>query len=184
MRPSSAWAAIGMIAVMALHAAGCASIVAVDVEPEKLAAARGAIRCQTEHVRMRATRIQVAAIRALTGGPSAWTAPSDAAGTNPHDRAGLRGGCANSVDQCVFASHPASGERIYRFDPHDLISGKSLRGSLGRGEPARHRRAALRRPSIVTERLAGRSPGRQALHPGRGQSGAGGSGVGQGDAGR
>ena len=32
--------------------------------------------------------------------------------------------------QCVFASHPPSGERI-SIDPHDLISGKRLQGSWG-----------------------------------------------------
>lgn len=38
----------------------------------------------------------------------------------------------NSGGLCVFASHPAHGERI-RLDPYDLISGKQIKGSWGGG---------------------------------------------------
>lgn len=116
---------IGMIAVMALRAAGCSTIVAVDVEPEKLASARELGATDTVDAR---TQDPVAAIRALTDGLGVDCAIDAAGRTRTIEQAfeAVRkfGG------QCVFASHPASGERI-SVDPHDLISGKSLRGSWG-----------------------------------------------------
>ncbi len=116
---------IGMIAVMALKAAGCSKIIAVDVEPAKLAAVRelGA----TDTIDARAVD-PVAAIRELTNGLGADCAV-DAAG-----RARTIEQAFESVrkfgGRCVFASHPPSGERI-SIDPHDLISGKRLQGSWG-----------------------------------------------------
>lgn len=116
---------IGMIAVMALKAAGCSRIIAVDVEPAKLAAGREFGVTDTIDARIVEP---VAAIRALTGGLGVDCAVDAAGRTRTIEQA------FESVrkfgGQCIFASHPASGERI-SLDPHDLISGKRLQGSWG-----------------------------------------------------
>jgi S-(hydroxymethyl)glutathione dehydrogenase/alcohol dehydrogenase len=116
---------IGMIAVMALRAAGCRTIIGVDVEPAKLEAALTFGVTDTVNARL---EDPVAAIRALTEGLGADYAV-DAAG-----RARTIEQAFESVRKfgglCVFASHPPSGERI-SLDPHDLISGRQLRGSWG-----------------------------------------------------
>ena len=116
---------IGMIAVMALKAAGCSRLIAVDVEPSKLAAGREFGVTDTIDAR---TVDPVAAIRALTDGLGVDCAVDAAGRTRTIEQA------FESVrrfgGQCVFASHPASGERI-SIDPHDLISGKRLQGSWG-----------------------------------------------------
>ncbi len=116
---------IGMIAVMALKAAGCSRIIAVDVEPAKLAAGRefGA----TDMIDARAVD-PVAAIRALTDGLGADCAIDAAGRTRTIEQAFAS--VRKFGGQCVFASHPPSGERI-SIDPHDLISGKRLQGSWG-----------------------------------------------------
>ena len=118
---------IGMIAVMTLRAAGCKSIIAVDVEPAKLAMAKA---LGVNHTIDARTEDPVAVIRALTGGLGADCAIDAAGRTRTIEQA------FESVrkfgGQCVFASHPATGERI-ALDPHDLISGKRIRGSWGGG---------------------------------------------------
>lgn len=129
---------IGLIAVMALKAAGCDRIIAVDIEPAKLVAGRefGV----TDMIDAR-TVDPVAAIRALTDGLGADCAVDAAGRTRTIEQA------FESVrkfgGQCVFASHPPSGERI-SIDPHDLISGKRLQGSWGGGS----------RPDIDVPRFA------------------------------
>ncbi len=116
---------IGMIAVMALKAAGCGRIIAVDVEPAKLA--EGREFGVTDTIDARAGD-PVAAIRALTDGLGVDCAVDAAGRTRTIEQA------FESVrkfgGQCVFASHPASGERI-SLDPHDLISGRRIQGSWG-----------------------------------------------------
>lgn len=116
---------IGMIALMALRAAGCSNLIAIDVEPTKLAAARA---LGVPHVIDANQADPVAAIRALTGGLGVDCA-FDAAGKvrtieQAFESVRKFGG------KCIFASHPATGERI-ALDPHELISGKTIRGSWG-----------------------------------------------------
>ena len=127
---------------MALRAAGCARIIAVDIEPTKLEAALtfGA----TDTINALADD-PVSKIRALTGGQGVDYAIDAAGRTQTIEQA------FQSVRKfgglCVFASHPASGERI-TLDPHDLISGKRIRGSWGgatRPDIDVHRFAALYR---------------------------------------
>ncbi len=116
---------IGMIAVMALKAAGCGRIIAVDVEPAKLAES-----CEfgaTDTIDARAVD-PVAAIRALTDGLGVDCAV-DAAGRSRTIEQAFES-VRKFGGQCVFASHPASGERI-SLDPHDLISGRRIQGSWG-----------------------------------------------------
>jgi S-(hydroxymethyl)glutathione dehydrogenase/alcohol dehydrogenase len=116
---------IGMIAVMALRAAGCARIIAVDVEPTKLMASLTFGATDTIDAR---TEDPVSAIRELTAGRGVDYAIDASGQTRTIEQA------FESVRKfgglCVFASHPANGERI-SLDPHDLISGKRLRGSWG-----------------------------------------------------
>ena len=117
---------VGASALMAIAALGCRRIIAVDVSADKLQLARklGATDC----IDARATD-PVAAIRALTDGHGA-------------DRAFDASGRASVIEQafaairrgglCLFASHPAAGERI-SIDPYELICGKRIQGSWGGG---------------------------------------------------
>jgi S-(hydroxymethyl)glutathione dehydrogenase/alcohol dehydrogenase len=144
---------IGMIAVMALRALDCASITVVDIEPNRLAAARELGATTTIDAR---TQDPVAHIRSLTRGLGADYA-IDAAGQvrtieQAFESVRKFGG------QCVFASHPESGQRL-SLDPHDLISGKIIRGSWGgasRPDVDIPRFAALYRSGrLPLERLVG-----------------------------
>lgn len=116
---------IGSAALLALSAMKLARLIAVDVQPAKLALARdlGA----TDVIDAGAAN-PVAAIRALTNGAGV-------------DRAVEAAGRADTIEQAfesvrrfgglaVFASHPASGARV-SLDPFELICGKQLRGSWG-----------------------------------------------------
>lgn len=138
---------IGLVALMALSAAGCAPVIAVDVVREKLdlaleSGATAAIDAGTQD--------PVAAIRELTGGAGADYA-IDAAG-----RASTIEQAFQSVRKfgglCVFASHPPAGQLI-QLDPHDMISGKRIRGSWGgASDPERDI------PRFAEMYLAGRLP--------------------------
>lgn len=116
---------IGLIALMTLRALGCARIIAVDVAPAKLDVA---LSCGATDLVNAGMQDPVAAIREITGGQGVDYAV-DAAG-----RARTIEQAFESVRRfgglCVFASHPPAGELI-KIDPHDLISGKLLRGSWG-----------------------------------------------------
>ena len=116
---------IGMIALMALRAVGCAPLVAVDVEPSKLEIARA---LGATDVVDAATADPVAAVRALTHGLGADYAVDAAGRTRTIEQAFEAVRSFGGL--CVFASHPPSGERI-ALDPHALISGKRIRGSWG-----------------------------------------------------
>ena len=137
---------IGMIALMALQAAGCVDLIAVDIEPAKLAAARA---LGVAHVIDARREDPVAAIRLLSDGLGVDCAIDAAGRTQTIEQA------FESVrkfgGRCIFASHPASGERI-SLDPHDLISGKVVQGSWGGGtKPDRDvpRFAALYREGLL-----------------------------------
>ncbi|MEO6340621.1 MAG: zinc-binding dehydrogenase [Caulobacteraceae bacterium] len=116
---------IGLVALMALRAAGCTPVIAVDVVAAKLDVA---LECGATVAIDASAQDPVAAIRDLTGG-------------NGADYAIEAAGRARTIEQafdsvrkfgglCVFASHPPAGELI-KLDPHDLISGKTIRGSWG-----------------------------------------------------
>lgn len=116
---------IGLITLMTFRALGCARIIAVDVSSRKLDVA---LKCGATDVVHAGMQDPVAAIRTITGNKGVDYAV-DAAG-----RARTIEQAFESVRRfgglCVFASHPAAGELI-KVDPHDLISGKLLRGSWG-----------------------------------------------------
>lgn len=118
---------IGMIALMTLRAAGCAELIAVDVEPEKLATARALGATHTIDARI---EDPVAAIRALSGGLGIDCAIDAAGQTHTIEQAFQA--VRKFGGRCIFASHPPNGERI-ALDPHDLISGKTIHGSWGGG---------------------------------------------------
>jgi len=116
---------IGMSALMATRLFDCAAVVAVDVSADKLALAK---EFGASHVVDASQQNPVERIREITGGPGV-------------DYAVEASGHARVIEQaldavrkggglCVFASHPRSGDRI-SIDPHDLISGKRIRGSWG-----------------------------------------------------
>ena len=116
---------IGMSALMATQLFDCSTVIAIDINPEKLALAKdfGAtftIDARSENVL--AQRLE------LTGG---WGL----------DYAVEATGLASTIELafesvrrhgglCVFASHPAHGSRI-SIDPFELICGKRIQGSWG-----------------------------------------------------
>jgi S-(hydroxymethyl)glutathione dehydrogenase/alcohol dehydrogenase len=116
---------IGLSSVMAALLEGCSPIIAIDVEPVKLAMATafGATHA------IDATKCDpVTAVREIVGSEGVDYS-IDAAGiarTIEQAFAVVRKGGG----RCVFASHPAAGEKIC-LDPFDLISGKRIEGSWG-----------------------------------------------------
>jgi S-(hydroxymethyl)glutathione dehydrogenase/alcohol dehydrogenase len=115
---------IGMSALMATRLFECKTVIAVDVAAEKLAMAR---EFGATHILDSTTEDPVAAIRRLTGGSGvdyAVEASGRARVIEQAFEAIRRGGV------CVFASHPAQGERV-SIDPYELICGKQIRGSWG-----------------------------------------------------
>lgn len=116
---------VGLSALMATMIFDCAQVIAVDVSADKLALA-GQFGATTVIDASREDAVGL--IRALTGGSGV-------------DYAVEASGQARVIEQafvsvrrdgglCVFASHPASGERI-SLDPYELICGKQIRGSWG-----------------------------------------------------
>ncbi len=116
---------IGLSALMATRLFDCAMVIAVDVEPEKLVLAR---EFGATHAVDSSESDPVEAVYRLTGGTgvdysieaAGLTATIEQAFKSVRNRGGL----------CVFASHPAHGEKI-RLDPYDFICGKRLEGSWG-----------------------------------------------------
>jgi S-(hydroxymethyl)glutathione dehydrogenase/alcohol dehydrogenase len=116
---------IGLIALMTFVAKGCSQIIGVDVTRHKLDAA---MACGATSVIDASKQDPVAIIRQLTGGAGADYAIDAAGRTETIEQA------FDSIRKfgglCVFASHPRSGE-VIRLDPHDLVSGKRIKGSWG-----------------------------------------------------
>lgn len=116
---------VGLSALMAARLCECTPIIAVDVSPSKLQAARafGA----THTIDSRASD-PIAEISALTSGRGvdASVEAAGMAGTIEQAFASVR----KHGGRCLFASHPETGTRIC-LDPHDLISGKMIAGSWG-----------------------------------------------------
>lgn len=116
---------IGLCALIACRLYECAELIAVDVEPQKLALAAELGATAT----IDASRIDpVAEIRHLTGGVGVDYSIEAAGLVRTIEQAfdAVRRGSG----VCVFASHPKSGERI-TIDPYELICGKQIRGSWG-----------------------------------------------------
>ena len=117
---------IGLSALLAMRLFEPEMLIAVDVEPEKLALAR---ELGASHTINASQEDPVAAITELTGrgvdysleaGGSVTTV--EQAFESVRDRGGL----------CIFASHPPEPDRI-RLDPIKMHRGKMIRGSWGGG---------------------------------------------------
>jgi S-(hydroxymethyl)glutathione dehydrogenase / alcohol dehydrogenase len=118
---------IGMSALMACRLYELEQLIAIDVAPEKrrLAAELGATATIDP-----ASCDPVAEVRRLTnrrGVDFSIEAAGQSQTIEQAFNAVRRGG-----GWCVFASHPASGERI-SLDPYELIAGKQIAGSWGGG---------------------------------------------------
>lgn len=116
---------IGMSALIATQLFSPSAVIAVDVSTEKLQLAREFGATTTVDAN---TQDAVAEIRRLTGGIGVdYTV--EASG-----RAEIIEAAFDAVRRggglCVFASHPAHGQRI-SLDPYELICGKQIRGSWG-----------------------------------------------------
>lgn len=116
---------IGLSALLALKGFSCRNIIAIDIEAKKLALAKefGA----THQIQVDAEDV-IESVKLITNGKGV-------------DYCIEAGGLTSTIEMafnitrkfgglCVFASHPATGEKI-ALDPHDLISGKRIEGSWG-----------------------------------------------------
>jgi S-(hydroxymethyl)glutathione dehydrogenase/alcohol dehydrogenase len=117
---------VGMSALMAAARRQPSALIAVDVDPSKLAIAEGLGATAVINAR---EQDAVAMLRQLTAGlgPDIVIEASGRAATIGHAFEALRRGGV-----CVFASHPPTGEMI-QLDPYELIAGKQIRGSWGGG---------------------------------------------------
>jgi S-(hydroxymethyl)glutathione dehydrogenase/alcohol dehydrogenase len=116
---------IGLSALMAARLCGCSTIIAVDTQRSKLKLAE---EFGATHLVDATAEDALKRIREIAGDAGVDFAVEAAGRVGTIEQAFQavrRGG-----GQCVFASHPPAGERIY-LDPHDLISGKQIRGSWG-----------------------------------------------------
>ncbi len=116
---------IGMSALMATKLYDCATVIAVDVEEQKLAMARDFGAGVT--INSNASD-PIAEIDRLTGGRGVDYAVEASGNCSVIETAFEVTRKAGGL--CIFASHPRHGERI-SLDPHALISGKRIRGSWG-----------------------------------------------------
>lgn len=118
---------VGICALAAASRCNLKRLIAVDVEPVKLALAR---EFGATHVIDASCEDPVDTIKRLTAGRGADYAV-EAAGTT----ATIESAFASVRDgggRCVFASHPPVGQRVC-LDPHALIRGRRLEGSWGGG---------------------------------------------------
>ncbi len=116
---------IGLSALMAAKVHQCNPIIAVDVSDDKL---KQATEFGATHTVNAKNEDPVAAIRVLTNDLGTEFAVESAGLAHTIEQA------FNSVRKgggyCVFASHPASGEKVC-LDPFDMICGKRIEGSWG-----------------------------------------------------
>ncbi|MDP8244276.1 MAG: zinc-binding dehydrogenase [Candidatus Hinthialibacter antarcticus] len=116
---------IGLSAVMAAKLSGVSLLIAVDAQASKLELAKA---FGATHTINALEEDAPARIREIVGADGVDYAVEAAGQTSTIESA------FNSVRKngglCVFASHPPSGEKIC-LEPHDLISGKQIRGSWG-----------------------------------------------------
>jgi S-(hydroxymethyl)glutathione dehydrogenase / alcohol dehydrogenase len=117
---------IGLSALMATKVLNFRSVIAIDISDEKLETAKlfGAshtINSLTEDVNQRVLDITDC---------NGVDYSIEAAGETRTIQ--LAFSIINNEGKCIFASHPPKGELI-EIDPHDLISGKTIKGSWGGG---------------------------------------------------
>jgi S-(hydroxymethyl)glutathione dehydrogenase/alcohol dehydrogenase len=116
---------VGLSAVMAARLKKCSVIIAVDTHETKLEMAKALGATHLVNARTENAIGRVSEIAGEAGVDYAVEAAGRAATIEQAFQAVRKGG-----GLCVFASHPPASERI-SLDPHDLISGKQIRGSWG-----------------------------------------------------
>ena len=114
-----------MSALMAVRLFECNKIIVVDVEKGKLRLAKN---FGATHYINSSSEDPVKKIMQITEGIGVDYSVEAAGVTSSVEQAfdvvRAKGGL------CVFATHPKAGDKI-KLDPHDLISGKQIRGSWG-----------------------------------------------------
>lgn len=118
---------IGLSALMATCLFECKAVIAVDIEDEKL---NLALELGATHVVNSAKKNSIEAIKQITNGKGVDYS-IEASGITSTIEQAFQAVCIQG-GLCVFASHPRAGEKI-RLDPHELISGKQIRGTWGGG---------------------------------------------------
>ncbi len=116
---------IGLSALLSAKLRNFSKIIAIDVNPEKLALAK---ELGATHVINPLKQNTHQEIKNLTDNIGVDFCFESAGSTKTIELAFeiiKRGG-----GQCIFASHPAAGEKI-ALDPFELISGKNIRGTWG-----------------------------------------------------
>jgi S-(hydroxymethyl)glutathione dehydrogenase / alcohol dehydrogenase len=116
---------IGLSALMAAGLYECQTLIAVDIEKEKLNLAG---EFGATHLIDSSKENPVERIREITGGVGVDYSV-EAAGTVKTIEQAFQS-VRKGGGKCVFATHPNSGERI-KIDPFDLICGKQIEGSWG-----------------------------------------------------
>ena len=116
---------IGLSALMAACLYDCQTLIAVDIEQDKLNLAR---EFGATHLINSSNEDPVKRIKEITGGQGAdYTI--EAAGVVKTIEQAFQS-IRKAGGKCVFASHPSSNEKIM-IDPFDLICGKEIIGSWG-----------------------------------------------------
>jgi len=117
---------IGLSALIALKALGVKTIIAIDISDEKLSLAS---QLGAKHTfNTRSSGFQEAILDLTKGGADICVESGGLVSTIELGYTLIRKGGG----RLLFASHPPEGEFI-RLAPHDLISGKMIRGSWGGG---------------------------------------------------
>lgn len=115
---------IGLSALLAALNLPGINIIAIDVEPHKLALARS---FGVQHVIDASTQDVRSEVHSLTGGGADFCI--EAVGRASSIELGFELIRRNG-GRCLFASHPSAGDKI-QLDPYELICGKRIEGSWG-----------------------------------------------------
>jgi S-(hydroxymethyl)glutathione dehydrogenase/alcohol dehydrogenase len=118
---------IGAVSLMYAHCCNPKKLIAIDVNEEKLEAA---LKLGASHALNGGDADILEQVVALTDGMGADYA-LDAAGHTATIELAFNAVRRNG-GRCVFASHPAAGQKI-SIDPFELVNGKHIHGSWGGG---------------------------------------------------
>jgi S-(hydroxymethyl)glutathione dehydrogenase / alcohol dehydrogenase len=117
---------IGLSALMATKVLNCDPVIAIDISEEKL---EMAVLFGASHTINSSNEDVIQRVFEITNGLGVDFS-IEAAGQAKTIETAFK--IIKDKGECVFASHPAKGE-IIRLDPHELISGKTIKGSWGGG---------------------------------------------------
>ena len=116
---------IGISAMMVTKVLDCETIIAVDIASEKLEMAK---KLGATHIINSLTENVIEEVNKITEGEGVDFSIEAAGLTETIETAFQivkKGG-----GKCIFASHPEQGKKI-KLDPHELISGKNIKGTWG-----------------------------------------------------